>query len=319
MQKILNHSKTRWLSLYPCINRLLQNFAGLRSYFLSEKGCPLVLYNFFNDEKSEFWLLFLHAQAHLFYTTIQVIEASDITALEVSFEYSNILEKVRRRLEEVFIPGTASMYLSRIDSLTHARAGAYAKSFYATIIEYLDDWKKRLFSHEPMEIFLLLKKSEYTDFTSACQLGLHLQLDISKGDDNHLFDIYTAMNEFLNVQLENDDKWSEKKLILKWETFLKVVFKVSSKSVNERFVKLLKRIVESVLVYPGSNSDCERLFSLINNYWSDEKSELSLVTLEGAMKVKTFNKTCIEFYDYVKGNSALLQKFLNSAKYESDN
>ena len=34
--KILKHGSTRWLSLARCIQRTLEKYAGLKSYFLSE-------------------------------------------------------------------------------------------------------------------------------------------------------------------------------------------------------------------------------------------------------------------------------------------
>ena len=34
-KQLLCHSKTRWLSLYPCVERILEMFEGLRSFFLS--------------------------------------------------------------------------------------------------------------------------------------------------------------------------------------------------------------------------------------------------------------------------------------------
>jgi hypothetical protein len=39
-KKILGFSKTRWLSLYPVITRVLQMFDPLRNYFLSIGKAP---------------------------------------------------------------------------------------------------------------------------------------------------------------------------------------------------------------------------------------------------------------------------------------
>lgn len=41
--KLLYHSKTRWLSLYPAIERLLILFEPLKNYFLSLENPPKVL------------------------------------------------------------------------------------------------------------------------------------------------------------------------------------------------------------------------------------------------------------------------------------
>lgn len=45
---LLRHVTTRWLSLYPAVERLLKNISAIRSYFVSlGDNCPLALKNFF--------------------------------------------------------------------------------------------------------------------------------------------------------------------------------------------------------------------------------------------------------------------------------
>jgi hypothetical protein len=45
-KKVLSHSSTRFLSLLPAIERILANFDGLKSYFLSSDKCPKLLFDF---------------------------------------------------------------------------------------------------------------------------------------------------------------------------------------------------------------------------------------------------------------------------------
>lgn len=42
-KEMLSHSKTRWLSLQPEIDRIISMFNVLKSYFLSQNNCPNVL------------------------------------------------------------------------------------------------------------------------------------------------------------------------------------------------------------------------------------------------------------------------------------
>ncbi|CAM2116517.1 unnamed protein product [Caretta caretta] len=46
-RKLLSHSKTRWLSLFPGITRLIHMFPALKSFFLSQDKPPTVLKTFF--------------------------------------------------------------------------------------------------------------------------------------------------------------------------------------------------------------------------------------------------------------------------------
>lgn len=46
---LLSHSKTRWLSLFPGIERLLQMFPALKSFFLSQEKPPVAIKTFFEN------------------------------------------------------------------------------------------------------------------------------------------------------------------------------------------------------------------------------------------------------------------------------
>ena len=46
-KKLLSHSSTRWLSLFPGIARLIQIFPALRSFFLSQNKPPTMIKSFF--------------------------------------------------------------------------------------------------------------------------------------------------------------------------------------------------------------------------------------------------------------------------------
>lgn len=52
-RQLLYHSKTRWLSLFPGNQRLLQMLPALKSFFLSQEKPPTVIRNFFENDLSE--------------------------------------------------------------------------------------------------------------------------------------------------------------------------------------------------------------------------------------------------------------------------
>ena len=62
--KILKHVSTRWLSLERCVQRTLEKYSGLKSYFLSEEFADQRfsrLRDAFNNPLTEIALLFHHA------------------------------------------------------------------------------------------------------------------------------------------------------------------------------------------------------------------------------------------------------------------
>ena len=66
----------------------------------------------------------------------------------------------------------------------------------------------------------------------------------------------------------------------------------------------------------GTNASVERIFSLMDDYWGDEKSRLSVETLSSVLIVKTnINLKCDEFKKTLEENQDLLKKIHSSNKY----
>jgi hypothetical protein len=73
----LGHSKTRWLSLLPAVQRIIDIFPALKSYFPSLEKCPASLQNFFENPLSFTLIHFLASQLKTFSHTIKCIEEQD--------------------------------------------------------------------------------------------------------------------------------------------------------------------------------------------------------------------------------------------------
>lgn len=86
---------------------------------------------------------------------------------------------------------------------------------------------------------------------------------------------------------------------------------------QQRPVSNLSMLVEFAFSLPGSSTDVERLFSIINDVWGPDKGQMSLETLEAVLNVK-FNKqiSCVEFYQSIKDDKVFLKKAQGSEKYK---
>jgi hypothetical protein len=71
------------------------------------------------------------------------------------------------------------------------------------------------------------------------------------------------------------------------------------------------------LALPGSNAAVERVFSLINALWTDEKNRLKIETVKALTIVKTHFKdfSCAEFYVQISEEKKLLEQVHKSDKY----
>jgi hypothetical protein len=90
----------------------------------------------------------------------------------------------------------------------------------------------------------------------------------------------------------------------------------------EKFVSLdnLLILAEFVLCLPGSNASLERIFSLMNIYWNDEKNRASLSLVKAVLIVKThFDLSCVDFYTWIQNQMQLLSEIHGCEMYKTQN
>jgi hypothetical protein len=96
------HSKTRWLSLYPAIERIIEIFSALKSYFLSQNNCPNILKTFFKNETSILWLNFLQSQLKTINIYIKIIENQKLCAVELILIMEKLTTKLKNKKDDFF-------------------------------------------------------------------------------------------------------------------------------------------------------------------------------------------------------------------------
>ena len=85
---------------------------------------------------------------------------------------------------------------------------------------------------------------------------------------------------------------------------------------DEQHSELLK-IAQYVFAIAAHNANVERVFSLIEIQWTDERNRLQLDTAESIITCKyNYKKTYSEFYEYAKTQPSLLTSVKSSKKCE---
>jgi hypothetical protein len=81
----------------------------------------------------------------------------------------------------------------------------------------------------------------------------------------------------------------------------------------------ISRVVEFSLSLPGTNAAVERVFSLVNALWSDERTRLEVSTVKSIVLVKHHfrNYKCPEFHEFILQNRKILEQIHSSTKYIS--
>lgn len=119
----------------------------------------------------------------------------------------------------------------------------------------------------------------------------------------------------LNTQLSENilTEWATQKKTTeqRWLTVFENLRK------NEIKVPNLKMFLEFVLSLPGTNASVERAFSLINNFWTSEKSQMSIECVKALLIIQmNCNLSCVEMYDKVRKNKTLLKALASTEKYD---
>jgi hypothetical protein len=102
-KSLQSHSRTRRVPLMPAVERILQFWEALKSYFLTEEESPKVLFNFFSDAMSEVYFWFIYNQLGVFKEQINKVQGSNIPVIEVKSLLDGTLCTLNKRKEEHFV------------------------------------------------------------------------------------------------------------------------------------------------------------------------------------------------------------------------
>lgn len=79
----------------------------------------------------------------------------------------------------------------------------------------------------------------------------------------------------------------------------------------------MAKVVEYVLCLPGTTASVERIFNMVGQNWTNERNQLDLETLKAILIVKVnINLSCLEFFEYIKTQPALLREVATKEKYK---
>ena len=138
-------------------------------------------------------------------------------------------------------------------------------------------------------------------------------------DDSALFDETVNVKAFVND--ERLQKWTKEQTSPD-QRWVEVFTHFDSHNIG--YSNILK-LVEFCFCLPGINAPTERVFSLMNDTWTSEKTQLAIDTLSAVLVTKThkvtikvnFGYSCVEFYDVLLNRPRLLKALHSSEKYKA--
>lgn len=305
-RSLLSHSKTRWLSLFPAIERVIKMFDALTLYFSSSDNTPKTISVFLKNPLSLTYLYFLHSQMHVFHAAILKLEKEKISVAESNLILTKTLQQVRDRRDAKFLSLVVKSELGKAN-ISEAMKSEFMNEvddFYEKCAAYLEQWTCGLKQFDCFN-WMLLEDPTWNQLQTSILFLKERNIEI---DDNIIFDEFILLQKFLNVN-SNSSEFAELCCADKWRLFL---------SQHVECLQLLK-IAQYFFAIPSHNANVERLFSLMNLQWTDDRNHLLVSTVKRLLMVKYNMKfTCDEFYNYLLKAPKLLVEIAESGKYLSD-
>jgi hypothetical protein len=286
-------------------------FVPLQNYFQTATKCPVTIRQFFDDVSGLFWLKFVDSQLSLSNEYVLKTESKTIASFEVAAEVTKLRSVVENRMQNNYLPADAEECF--VD-LSHDKQNEIKKStemFYSELNDYLTKWSRTL---DGTEVFSWMRLTSVPDWNQDVKPSVkfvqqHFGLDVMKVDA--MFDETLILKQFVT---EYFTAWNENKASSQ-SRWIEIFKNLSQKN---RPIKQISLLVQYAFAIPGTSTEVERLFSIINDVWGPEKGQMKLSTLEAHLNVKiNSNKDCVEYYASIKDDKKLLAQVQSGEKYKS--
>ena len=314
-KQVLGSVKTRWLSLLPGVTRVIDIYEPLKSYFMSQDRCPTLLKQFFENPQSLLWLHFIQSQLKMFSNSIQKLERTNISATEVAEELELLTEKVNNRKCSKFQTSVVSSILINLENeglFTQSKYETITNLFYDTFLSYLNKWVS---PYQPLKSFhwITLKNSVSWDevLKSLKILKTVDSCSTIQVHEDELFDEIGHVNKVLSRKFEEWEKVNVE-IDKKWCDVFHILKSIGIPCKN------IEVVVSFALAVPGTNAVVERVFSIVNSLWIDERNRFTTKTIQAIVILKTHfqDLSCKEFYNLLLSNSKLLRDIRSCDKYK---
>lgn len=100
--KLLGYAKTRFIGFKGCIDRIIDNFDTLKTFFANETDAPISINRFFDHQLSKLILIFVRDQCEYFESVIRSLEGAHVCGYEAAQTILSFCTSIRQRMDEKF-------------------------------------------------------------------------------------------------------------------------------------------------------------------------------------------------------------------------
>lgn len=303
------HINIRWLSLSNAIDRLLLNWDAAKSYFITKgkKNVDPSIWKFLSEQESgisddvtfpECYIYFMQHYTNFVSTAVRNLEDKATSICDVYGVVHNLKLGLESRIEKEFFGSIVNNALLKLDPLKAVKFKKQALDVYQRSLDYLQKWFS--FENSPLKFFANLSVHEQSNLESYKSCFDLLGIDV---DTDKLFDELIKLDDVMKKIPQ------ELGVYERWRKFFNIVESPQ-----------LYKLICSVFSIPISNAEVERLFSIMNNLWGDDRNKLriQLVKAEICTRVNIKMK-CAEFAKFIKSEKSLLAHVKSTEKYSFKN
>lgn len=306
---------TRWLSMQKALQTVIVGFDLYKEYFNEIGSCKnhKDFKDFFNNKATLPWLMTLNTLALHFERAIVAIEGSNISLVSALETFRSLQQLVQQQERDGFIPA-----LVRQEGMKGWSKSAITKfekdvkKLYKDCDMYMSSWTRWA---APMDVFRWTNLKSPLDKESVLGSLSHFranQVDMTDFDEDKCREELDQVSPFIQSHIREWNKIDLKNGQLETPTVDRW------HQVLDKFpdVENLDLLVSYVCCLPGSNAECERIFSEIKYFWSKWKPKLAVATVDAILKIKhNLTNKCEEMFDLLVSDWDLRRAVRSIAKY----
>ena len=264
-QRLLQHGNTRFLSLLPALERVFELFEALKSYFNSQEHCPTIIRQCFENPTQELYLWFVYGQLKYFN------ERQKTIAVDVAIILTELKLNLHEKRVNNFVPHQAKCILEKLEKDGEVSAKFFLNQttcFYEKCESYQDVYRR---AYESVTPNLWPHSSENLSWQPVCASAEKINSMFAK----QIIDIDALFNEHVlvkNYNFASDRKERWKNTTISYEqkrTQLLQAFKDKDIPISN-----FQKLVKFVFCLPGTSASVERIFSIMKNMRSDDRSSM---------------------------------------------
>ena len=210
-----------------------------------------------------------------------------------------------------FVPSAASDEMKLLTQNKQKEIQKEIQKFYQTIVNYIETWEESFDNTEVFNWMTMTSFPEWTNVLESYEFSVSRFGQIFRNivDQNFLCDEYGLMREFC---LEQIPIWFQNR------THSEAIWVSIFQHFKKQNIQLLnmEKLVEYAFSIPGTSTEVERIFSIINRIWPDEKSSMDLSTVNNLLSIQYDSKlNCTEFYNKIKTDRIFMTSITSKNKY----